>query len=369
MAKFDITAAFAAAVGNVSDSDTSREAIEYIGLDKLEADPGNFYSLTGLEDLAANIELCGLQQPIRVRPTEDGRYVIVSGHRRWSALKLLRSTEGSGDRWASIPCIVERDEASQELRELRLILANSSTRVLSPAEVSKQAQRVELLLYQLKEQGYEFPGRMRDQVAAACQVSAPKLARLKVIRERLIPAYLEVFDRNKLPEQTAYVLARMETALQERLANMLPNLPTGSRAEELLDDATPNFNPLVDPKCCWALNHPAFFPVEINTASRETLLRVPGIGVGGARRIVVARRAAKLDFSDLKKMRIVLKRAKYFITCKGKMMAGIGCDTAQALNGLLQGEGRKLAFTLGAQQLSLLEPTVEDTYQCLSGQL
>ena len=234
MAKFDITAAFAAAVGNVSDSDTSREAIEYIGLDKLEADPGNFYSLTGLEDLAANIELCGLQQPIRVRPTEDGRYVIVSGHRRWSALKLLRGTEGSGDRWASIPCIVERDEASQELRELRLILANSSTRVLSPAEVFKQAQRVELLLYQLKEQGYEFPGRMRDQVAAACQVSAPKLARLKVIRERLIPAYLEVFDRNKLPEQTAYVLARMETALQERLANMLPNLPTGSRAEELL---------------------------------------------------------------------------------------------------------------------------------------
>lgn len=63
----------------------------------------------------------------------------------------------------------------------------------------------------------------------------PKLARLKVIRERLIPAYLEVFDRNKLPEQTAYVLARMETALQERLANMLPNLPTGSRAEELLE--------------------------------------------------------------------------------------------------------------------------------------
>lgn len=104
MAKFDITAAFQAAVGaagNVSKLDTSRETIEYISLDKLEADPGNFYSLDGLEHLAANIELCGLQQPIRVRSTEDGRYVIVSGHRRWSALKLLRSTEGSGDRWAN----------------------------------------------------------------------------------------------------------------------------------------------------------------------------------------------------------------------------------------------------------------------------
>ena len=77
MGKFDITAAFQAAVGaagNVSKSDTSRETIEYIGLNKLEADPGNFYSLAGLENLAANIELCGLQQPIRVRPTEDGRF-------------------------------------------------------------------------------------------------------------------------------------------------------------------------------------------------------------------------------------------------------------------------------------------------------
>lgn len=236
MAKFDITAAFQAAVGaagNVSKLDTSREAIEYISLDKLEADPGNFYRLTGLEDLAANIELCGLQQPVRVRPAEGGRYMIVSGHRRRAALALLAKEDP--ERWAAVPCLVERDEASPELRELRLILANSSTRVLSPAEVSKQAQRVELLLYQLKEQGYEFPGRMRDQVAAACKVSAPKLARLKVIRERLIPAYLEVFDRNKLPEQTAYILARMETALQERLANMLPNLPTGGRAEELLE--------------------------------------------------------------------------------------------------------------------------------------
>lgn len=236
MAKFDITAAFQAAVGaagNVSKLDTSREAIEYISLDKLEADPGNFYRLTGLEDLAANIELCGLQQPVRVRPAEGGRYMIVSGHRRRAALALLAKEDP--ERWAAVPCLVERDEASPELRELRLILANSSTRVLSPAEVSKQAQRVELLLYQLKEQGYEFPGRMRDQVAAACKVSAPKLARLKVIREHLIPIYLEHFDRNELSEQTAYALARMETALQERLANMLPNLPTGGRAEELLE--------------------------------------------------------------------------------------------------------------------------------------
>ena len=91
------------------------------------------------------------------------------------------------------------------MAELQLILANSTARVLSNAEISKQAERMEVLLYQLKEEGYEFPGRMRDQVAAACRVSAPKLARLKVIRERLkAPEFLLLFEKDRLAEQAAY---------------------------------------------------------------------------------------------------------------------------------------------------------------------
>ena len=79
------------------------------------------------------------------------------------------------------------------------------------------------------------------------------------------------------------------------------------RAEELLDEAHPNFNPLVDPKCSWALSHPEFFPVEVNRADYEALLRVPGIGVTSARRILVARRCAPLTFAGLKKLRGWLK--------------------------------------------------------------
>lgn len=67
-------------------------------------------------------------------------------------------------------------------------------------------------------------------------------------------------------------------------------------AEELLDDAHPNFDPNLDPKCCWALNHPEFFPVEVNAADYESLLRVPGVGVTSARKILAARRHSKLDF-------------------------------------------------------------------------
>ena len=142
-----------------------------IQLDQIDPDPNNFYSLEGLDDLAANIELIGLQQPLRVRPgSEPGRYTIVSGHRRRAAIMMIRDG-GSGQFDGGVPCIVDRGEASKALQELRLIYANSATRVMSAAEISKQAERVTQLLYELKEQGVEFPGRMRDHVAEACQVS------------------------------------------------------------------------------------------------------------------------------------------------------------------------------------------------------
>lgn len=94
----------------------------------------------------------------------------------------------------------------------------------------------------------------------------------------------------------------------------------GFQAGELLSREKPNFNELLDPKCDWALRHLDLFPVEINTASYEEILRVPGIGPKSAGRIVKARRFGSLDFNNLKKMGVVLKRAHYFITCKGKMM-------------------------------------------------
>ncbi len=94
----------------------------------------------------------------------------------------------------------------------------------------------------------------------------------------------------------------------------------GFQAKELLSEKNPNFNVLFDPKCNWALQHLEMFPVEANRADYYTLLRVPGIGYKSASRIVKARRFGVLDFTDLKKMGVVLKRALYFLTCNGKMM-------------------------------------------------
>ena len=102
----------------------------------------------------------------------------------------------------------------------------------------------------------------------------------------------------------------------------------GFQAAELLDDAHPDFDPRLDPKCNWALRHLEQFPVDVMRADLETLLRVPGIGPVSARRIVSARRCGALRFDDLKKLGVVLKRAQYFITCGGKLPEGLRFSAA-----------------------------------------
>ena len=128
-------------------------------------------------------------------------------------------------------------------------------------------------------------------------------------------------------------------------------------ADELLDEENPNFNVLLDPKCCWALKHLETFPVEINRADYYTLLRVPGIGYKSAGRIVKARRLGSLEFEDLKKMGVVLKRALYFITCGGKMMYPVRIDEDYITRNLLNTRERlpEGADGMTFRQLSLFD--------------
>ena len=212
----------ASVLKNVPDSGTSdgRERIEYIGLDKLHDDPNNFYSLDGIEGLAENIEFAGLQQPVRVRRDAEhsGEYIIVSGHRRTAAMRKI--VEDGNTAFETVPCIVEAEGGSEALRELRLIYANSDTRRMSSADISKQAERVEALLYQLKEEGVEFPGRMRDHVAEACKVSKSKLSRLKVIRDKLAPdIYAGYYEKGLIKEDPAYELARLPVDVQHSIVD------------------------------------------------------------------------------------------------------------------------------------------------------
>ena len=128
----------------------------------------------------------------------------------------------------------------------------------------------------------------------------------------------------------------------------------GFQASELLDEAHPDFNPQLDPKCSWAVAHLEQFPVEIMRADYETLLRVPGIGPTSAKRIVSARRTAHLRFEDLKKLGVVVKRAQYFVLCDGRAAPGLRFSPATIVQ-QLEAVERGLLPSGEMQQLSLFD--------------
>lgn len=199
---YDLTSIFKnAGVPNLGTTQVQR-----IRLDLIDEDSRNFYSMNGVQALADNIAIAGLLDPLRVRPAEDGRYTLVSGHRRRAACKLLG--------WAEADCIVEQSAMSPEMEELRLIFANKDTRNLSPADLDRQAQRVEALIPALKEQGFDFPGRTADWVAKLCDTNKTKIGNLKYIREHLAPELKAAYESGDMPLDLALHLAKCRQADQ-----------------------------------------------------------------------------------------------------------------------------------------------------------
>lgn len=121
--------------------------------------------------------------------------------------------------------------------------------------------------------------------------------------------------------------------------------------DEILNEENPNFNPYLDPKCNWAVNHMHQFPVDVNKASEAELLRVPGIGPTSAKRILIARRNCTLGFDDLKRIGVVLKRAQYFITTRDKP-AGLKTNKETTVRCLIDPK----VYSFGVEQLSLFAP-------------
>lgn len=137
-------------------------------------------------------------------------------------------------------------------------------------------------------------------------------------------SYVPVVKSAKLPQVGAGLLREHRLYQADWLIRFY-----GFGVDEICDE-NENLSTELDPKCAWALRHMELFPVEVNTAPLESLLRVPGIGARGAYRITEARKYTSLDFDNLAKMRIILKRAKHFITCKGKFYGSENVSTVNA---------------------------------------
>ncbi len=216
---FNLAETFGDALRAVPSSGTGREQIEYIDEVLISGDARNFYELSGLEEFAANIELIGLQQPIRVRPDPDdvGGYIIVSGHRRMAAIRQYLKPEAP-DKWAQIPCIVERDDVSPAMQELRLLMGNAGNRKMTQADELQQAERTSNCIRLLEDEGYEFPGRHRDWVSKISGMSRSKLSRLEAIKNNMVEGLLAYFRAGKISEAAAYELQKLPAAAQELIA-------------------------------------------------------------------------------------------------------------------------------------------------------
>ena len=228
---FDISAAF----GDLKPKGPIRTMITEIELHMIDPNPTNFYSMDGIQELADNIRMFGLMEPLIVKKTDSGRYMLISGHRRRAALRQLADEgffpEGMHHK---VDCILhegpvnlpgieslEKLEAGVRLyEELKVLAANADTRVLSSADTAMQVRRIRELLTALKDLGYKLQGRMRDLVADAAKVSASRIARLDVIDKNLKETRLrKAWQDGTLQETSAYEIARRDPEIQ-RLASV-----------------------------------------------------------------------------------------------------------------------------------------------------
>lgn len=172
------------------------------------------------------------------------------------------------------------------------------------------------------------------------------------LRRVFYSAYVPVGDERLLPVKQPPLLREHRLYQADWLLRYY-----GFSVDEIVDEQHPLLDMHLDPKCAWALRHYELFPVEVNRAPLEVLLRVPGIGVKSAQRIIVARRHASLRHEDLKKLGVVLKRARYFITCLGRMAPMADLPPEAVYASLTQDERMHTTPMLLGEQQSFLSPS------------
>ncbi|MEG2421421.1 MAG: ParB N-terminal domain-containing protein, partial [Oscillospiraceae bacterium] len=217
MAKFDMESLISG--GKVSKLDTTGTTVERLPLSQIRPSPHNFYNATtGIGDLAESIQANGLLEPLLVRPDGDN-YRIISGHRRYNALCEMAALQAAYD-YDAIECIVDRAPMTSAQETVKLIEANRQ-RVKTSYEVATEAERLTAAYVARKVAGETLPGKVRDMVARDMELSASKLARLKVIKDGLtLPGFVEAFEKDKMPESVAYEIAKLPSDEQYRVLDL-----------------------------------------------------------------------------------------------------------------------------------------------------
>ena len=208
--KVDVAAILGGQLAKVSDSDTP---VKLIPLAQIHPNPRNFYpGVENLEDLEESIQANGLLEPLTVVPDESGGYRLISGHNRFAALRRIHSAKYED----GVPCLVL--PAMDEHVELAAIIEANRQRIKSDALLAEEAKRLTEAYTKRREAGENLPGRIRDRVAEAMQISKTKLANLNAIRNGIkVLGIKEKWERDEIPEAAALEIARLPVEAQYRL--------------------------------------------------------------------------------------------------------------------------------------------------------
>jgi len=232
--KFDITSLLNQQSLPESDTNAGGFDVQMIPLSEITPNVENFYDVSDIEELAEDILQHGLMHNIVVqRRGEDDKYTIISGERRFRAFSLLAGEGKQG--YESIPALVDEEE-NPLLVNLKLISANATARVLSDFEKAVQAEKIAEIVRQLKKQGVELPGRVREITAQALGVSVAQAGRLEKIARDLVPEVKEQFRAGNIGVTEAYETATLPPeqqaqAVEKRVEKKTAPLKTASAPE------------------------------------------------------------------------------------------------------------------------------------------
>lgn len=201
---------------SVSDSDTME--ITMIPVTRIRMNPRNFYEPADVGDLVDSIAMNGLMDPIVVYKGSGILYTILSGHRRYAAITAIRGGKGHEHDFDEVPCIVRPAPADTAREDILLIQANSTGRIRTAKDMAEEARRLTAAFTQLKKEGADLPGRVRDMVADAMGVSKSKVARIQAIEHNLaVPGFQAAYKKGELSEAAAYEISQMDREAQYRL--------------------------------------------------------------------------------------------------------------------------------------------------------
>ena len=190
---------------------------------QIKTNDENFFEVANVDELAESIELIGLQQPLVVTKSSNG-YLLIAGHRRFSAIKSLN--------WDTAPCIIS-SQANSELETLALIQTNTQTRELTYAERVEAVKRTEQALKSLKEKGYKFSGRLRDKIAEITKESPSEIGKMQAIEKNLTDEGKQMLTGGELSPSVAYEMSKMTEEKQKAFAEKCKKEEKAPTAKEL----------------------------------------------------------------------------------------------------------------------------------------